>query len=54
MAEAPIGERVTAVEVSLRDHVVSCERKRDREFRLHLVVLATVLAVLAKVFGALP
>ena len=54
MAEEPLGERVKAVEVSLREHVVSCERKHDRGFRLLLVVLATVLAVLAKLFGALP
>ena len=49
-----MGERITAVEVSLGEHIRSCEHKHDRGFRLLLVVLAAVLAVLAKLFGLAP
>ena len=52
--ERPVGERITAVEVSLHEHIQSCEKKHDRGFRTQLIVLAAVLAVLAKMFGFAP
>ena len=52
--ERPVGERITAVEVSLHEHIQSCIRKHEKGFRMQLVVLAAVLAVLAKIFGWAP
>ena len=53
MSDKPMGERVTAVEVSLRTHIEECARKHEKAFRTQLVVLGTVLTVAAKLFGLL-
>ena len=51
MTDRPIGERVMAVEVALREHVTACEKKHDKNFRLLCVVLASILGIAAKMFG---
>ena len=57
MAKVTIDERVAVVEVSLenhidmlKEHVRGCEAKHERNFRLQLVVLAGILAILTKMF----
>lgn len=47
---ADLGERITAVEVSLREHLRQCERKHEKAFRINLVVLAAILAALVKLY----
>ena len=51
MTDKPIGERVMAVEVSLREHLAACERKHEKNFRLLVVILGFTLTMMAKVFG---
>ena len=48
----PMGERVTAVETSLTDHLRTCERLQERNFRLLLVIIAALTGMAAKLFGA--
>lgn len=50
MNDRPIGERVAALEVGLTTHIQACEKKHDRNFRVQLVVLGGILAVVAKIF----
>ena len=49
--DRPMGERVTAVEVALQEHVKSCERTGAWNFRLILVVLGLLLAIIVKQYG---
>ena len=51
MTDAPIGERVTAVEVSLTAHIRSCERMHERNFRVLLAILGALATLALKLFG---
>ena len=51
MTDTPIGERVTAVEVSLTTHIRSCERMHERNFRVLLAILGALATLALKLFG---
>lgn len=53
MTEKPMGERITAVEVSLNTHLQSCERMHERNFRILLLILGGLITLALKQFGAL-
>ena len=44
----PLGERVTAVEVSLQAHVDACEKMGRRSFALLIMVAGGVMTIAGK------
>lgn len=49
--EKPIRERVTAIEVTLAEHVHICEQMHERNFRLLIVVVGGMVMLAVKQFG---
>jgi hypothetical protein len=52
MSDKPIGERVASLETGLSTHLETCERLQERNFRLLLIILAGLIGMAAKLFGA--
>jgi hypothetical protein len=54
MAQKNHGERLTAVEVSLRTHLQSCEKKHNRNFVALMALVTLVASVFVKLQWFLP